>query len=95
MYTVIRRYEGLTDADEVVKRAAEEFGPTLASRPGFQGYYLVKAGGGVIASISVFESQAEAEASTAAAADWARERLAELAPNPPQVTAGETTGINP
>jgi hypothetical protein len=95
MYTVIRRYEGVSDPDEAVKRASEEFGPMLKARAGFQGYYLLKAGDGVIATISVFESQGEAEASTAAAADWVRDRLADLLPNPPQVTAGETTGINP
>jgi heme-degrading monooxygenase HmoA len=95
VYTVIRRYEGVTDADEVVKRATEEFGPMLKTRPGFQGYYLVKEGGGVVATISVFESKDEADASVAAAADWVRDRLADVLPNAPQVTSGETTGINP
>jgi hypothetical protein len=94
MYTVIRRYEGVSDTAEAVKRATEEFGPMLAERAGFQCYWLIDAGAGVIASISVFETQAQAEESNAAAAGWVSERLAELVPNAPQVTAGATTGVS-
>jgi Antibiotic biosynthesis monooxygenase len=94
MYTVIRRYQGVVDSAEVARRAAEEFGPTLRDQPGFQGYWAVDAGDGVLATISVFESQEAAEASTAAAATWVQENLPNQVPNPPQVTAGETTGVS-
>jgi hypothetical protein len=93
MYTVIRRYEGVSDGDEVVRRASSEFGPMLAEREGFQGYYILNAGDGVIASITVFETQAAAEDSTLAARGWVAERLAEFVPNPPQVTAGMAAGV--
>jgi hypothetical protein len=92
MYTVIRRYEGVKDTAEVVRRATGEFSGMLAEREGFQGYWVVDAGGGVIASITVFDTQQQAEESTAAAAGWVGENLAELVPNPPEVTAGETSG---
>ncbi|HET8895199.1 MAG TPA: hypothetical protein VFM96_13980 [Gaiellaceae bacterium] len=92
MYTVIRRYEGVTDVDEVVRRASSEFAALLAGQPGFQGYWVVNAGSGVVASISVFDRQEQAEASTRAAAGWVGENLAEFVPNAPQVTAGETSG---
>ena len=93
MYTVIRRYEGAGDSAEVCRRAVGEFGPMLSERPGFQGYWAVDAGDGVLATISVFESEEEALASTPAAAAWVRENLPELAELPPQVTAGSTTGV--
>jgi len=93
MYTVIRRYEGVDDADEVIRRATEEFAPQLTDQPGFQGYWVVDAGGGVIASISVFDTQSAAEDSTKAAASWVQENLAELVPNSPQITAGATVGV--
>ena len=93
MYTVIRRYTGVTDTAEVVRRATEEFGPMLADRPGFQGYYVVDTGSDVIASISVFETQQQAEDSTTAAAGWVQDRLAEFMSGEPQVTAGSTTGV--
>jgi len=93
MHTVIRRYEGAGDSAEVARRAVEEFGPMLRDRPGFQGYYVVDAGDGVLATISVFETEEAAIETTSAAAAWVRENLPELAANPPQVTAGSTTGV--
>jgi len=93
MYTAIRRYEGVTEPAEVVKRATEEFAPMLRDKPGFIGYWIVDAGEGVVSTISVFETREAAEASTEAAAGWARERLADLITGPPQVTAGPTTGV--
>ena len=92
MYTVIRRYEGVTDVDEVARRASSEFAGILAGHEGFRGYYVVSAGSGVLASISVFETKEQAEASTKEAASWVGENLAEFVPNAPQVTAGETSG---
>jgi hypothetical protein len=93
MHTVIRRYEGAGDSAEVCRRAVEEFGPTLSSRPGFQGYWAVDAGDGVLATITVFDTEEAAEDSITAAAGWVRENLPELAENPPQITSGSTTGI--
>jgi heme-degrading monooxygenase HmoA len=93
VYTAIRRYEGVNEPAEVVKRATEEFAPMLRDQPGFIGYWVVDAGAGVVATISVFETQAAADESTEAAAAWARERLADLITGAPQVTAGTTTAV--
>jgi hypothetical protein len=93
MHTVIRRYEGAGDSAEVSRRAVEEFGPMLRDRPGFQGYYVVDAGDGVLATITVFDTEEAAVESIGAAADWVRENLPELAANPPQVTSGSTLGV--
>ena len=93
MHTVIRRYEGAADSAEVARKAIEGFGPMLKDRPGFQGYYVVDAGDGVLATISVFDTEEAAHESTSAAKAWVAENLPELADLPPQVTAGSTTGI--
>ena len=93
MHTVIRRYEGAGDSAEVCRRAVEEFGPMLSSRPGFQGYWAVDAGDGVLATITVFDTEEAAVETTSAAAAWVRENLPELASIPPQVTAGATAGV--
>ena len=95
MHTVIRRYEGVEEAAEVTRRAVEEFAPLLSGREGFQGYWVVDAGGGVIATITIFETEEAAMDSTAAAAGWIRENLAQLVPNSPQVTQGATHGVRP
>jgi hypothetical protein len=65
----------------------------LTDRPGFQGYWAVDAGNGVLATITVFETEEAALESTAAAKAWVAANLPELASIPPQVTAGATTGV--
>jgi len=93
MHTVIRRYEGVADGAEVARRAVEEFGPRLRDRPGFQGYYVVDAGDGILATISVFDTEEQAADSVTAAAGWVQENVAHLIPNAPQVTSGITAGV--
>jgi hypothetical protein len=89
VYATVRRYEGVTDSAEAGRRVSEGFVPLIRQVPGFVAYYWVDAGGGVMVSTGVFEDQAGAEKSTERAADFVRENLASLLPNPPQVTAGE------
>ncbi|MBL1087420.1 hypothetical protein JK359_36645 [Streptomyces actinomycinicus] len=89
MYAVVRRYEGVTDPAEAGRRVDEEFVPLLRQVPGFVAYYWVDAGDGVMVSTSVFEGRDGAEESVKRAADFVREHLASLFPNPPQITAGQ------
>ncbi|MER7482012.1 hypothetical protein ABTX60_31010 [Streptomyces sp. NPDC126510] len=89
MHAVIRRYEGVTDPAEAGRRVNEEFLPLVRQVQGFVAYYFVDAGGGVMLSAGVFQDRAGAEESTERAGGFVRDRLAELLPNPPQVTAGE------
>jgi hypothetical protein len=67
----------------------EGFVPLVSKIPGFVAYYWVNAGGGVMVSTSVFQDQAHEEESNRRAADWVRQNLAALLPNPPSITAGE------
>ena len=89
MYAAVRRYEGVTDPAEAGRRVKEGFVPLLRQVPGFVAYYWIDAGDGVMVSTSVFENQDGAEESIKRAADFVREHLASLLPNPPQITAGE------
>ena len=89
MYATVRRYEGVSDPGEAGRRVAEGFLPLVSQIPGFVAYYWVDAGGGVMISTSVFQDQARAEESNERAADWVRQNLAALLPDPPQITAGE------
>jgi hypothetical protein len=88
MYATVRRYEDATDAKAVGQHVKEGFIPLISQVPGFVAFYWIDAGG-VVVSTSVFEDQAGAEESDRRAADYVRENLAHLRPNPPQVTAGE------
>ncbi|MFI8101187.1 hypothetical protein [Streptomyces sp. NPDC086023] len=89
MYAVVRRYEGVTDPAETGRRVAEGFVPVLRQVTGFVAYYFIDAGGGVMVSTSVYEDRAGAEESVRRAAEFVRDNIASLLPNPPQVTAGE------
>jgi hypothetical protein len=103
MYATVRRYEGVTDPAEAGRRVAEGFVPILREVPGFVAYYWVDAGDGVMVSTSIFEDleatmgifedrEGVAE-SNRRAAEWVRENLAHLLPNPPQITAGEVVAL--
>ncbi|MER6200578.1 hypothetical protein ABT234_24830 [Streptomyces sp. NPDC001586] len=89
MYAAVRRYEGVTDPAEAGRLVDEGFVPIMRQVPGFVAYYWVDAGQGVMVSTSVFRDRAGADESIVRAADFVRENLASLLPNPPQVTAGE------
>jgi len=89
LYATVRRYEGVTDPAEAGRRVKEGFVPLVSQIPGFVAYYWVNAGGGVMVSTSVFQDQAHEEESNRRAADWVRQNLAALLPNPPSITAGE------
>lgn len=93
MHTVIRRYEGVEDTAGVARRALQEFAPTLNERPGFMGYCVIDGGDGVLATITVFDTEEHAAESTEAAAAWVSENMPELAENPPQVTSGRPAGM--
>lgn len=91
MYTSIRRYEAVSPEaiEEIVKLVEEGFVPIVSAGAGFISYQLVDAGDGVIATISLFETEAAAKESNKAAASWVKEALAKFFPTPPQITAGE------
>ena len=92
MYASVRRYEGVDPdlVDEIIKRTREGAVPLISGIKGFVAYYLLDAGDGVIATVSIYENQAGAEESNKAAASWVKENIVPLMPvNPPEITAGE------
>lgn len=94
MYATVRRYEGVTDPDEAGRRVSEGFVPLISGMDGFVAYYWIDSGGGVMVSTSVFEDEAHEEESNRRAADWVRENIAELLPNPPMITAGHVVATS-
>ena len=92
MHATVRRYEGVDQnrTDELTKKVDESLMPRLSELPGFEGYYLIEAGNGIMSSIDLFETSAQADESTRVAATWVREEKLETAlPNPPKITDGE------
>ena len=90
MYARIRRYKMASGSvDELVRQIKKNFMPVISKMPGFVAYYVLDEGDGVVASISVFKSQARAEKSNKIAADWVKKDLASLLPTLPEITAGK------
>ncbi|HKO94938.1 MAG TPA: hypothetical protein VJU61_27480 [Polyangiaceae bacterium] len=89
MYVAVRRYEGVSDSPRVVRLVEEDFVPVISEMPGFIAYYCVDAGDGVMVTTSVFEHRDAEEQSNFRAGEFMAQDLGRLAPNPPQVTAGE------
>jgi hypothetical protein len=92
MFATIRRYEAIDQArtSELVKKHDETLLSSLSELPGFLGYYVIEAGNGVMSSIGLFDTAAQADESTRLASNWVREQKLEAAlPNPPKITSGE------
>ena len=90
MYATIRKYRGMRSTEEIVKRAEKGFVPVLKKLGGFQGYYIMDCGDGVVVSISVFDTREHALASNDKAAAWVKSNLADLVGDAkPEITAGE------
>ena len=90
MYAAVRMYRvDPGSVDEFRRGVTEGFLPIIKDASGFQAYYALDAGMGRLATVSVFEDRAGAEESTRMAADWIRENMASLFPDPPEVLEGE------
>jgi hypothetical protein len=92
MHATIRRYDGVDQnrSVELTRKANETLLPKLEKLPGFLGYYLVEAGNGVFASLSLFETPEQGLESTTIVATWIRdEKFDAIIPNKPMITSGE------
>ncbi len=92
MFATIRRYESIDKAriDDLVKKADETLLPSMSDLPGFNAYFLLDTGNGVVSSISVFDTSEHADESTRVASNWVREqKLETVLPNAPKITSGE------
>jgi hypothetical protein len=90
MYVTIRKYRNMRSVAQAARRAESELVPILKRLPGFKSYYIIDCGGGIAASISIFDRREGAMASNERAIAWVLENL----PNrhggqAPEVTTGE------
>ena len=92
MHATIRRYDGVDQnrTVELTSKVNESLLPKLSKLDGSRGYYLIEAGNGIMSSLGLFETPAQAEESTKVASTWIRdERLETAFPNPPKITTGK------
>jgi hypothetical protein len=92
MHATIRRYEGVdaTRMNEVTGKVNQTLVPQLRELPGFSGYYLIEAGNGVLSSLGLFETSAQADESTHVVTKWITDENFNTAiPNAPKITSGK------
>ena len=58
MHAIVRRYEGVDTSrtEELTKKVGETLMPRLSKLPGFNGYFLIEAGNGIMTSVGLFET---------------------------------------
>ena len=88
MHAAVRTYR-VSDIDELVRRAEEQFVEQVKEIDGFVGYYVIDGGDGTGASVTVGETADAVERSTALARDWVQQNAADLVEGAPGVTTGE------
>jgi len=89
MHVSIRRYRGNRALVDALEPHEDEIAPLLRDIAGFRAYYLLSTADGDAVSVSVYDDQAGAEASNAAAREWLAANKPDLAVEPPEVTVGE------
>ena len=89
MYAVIRKFTRMRSVPQAARRAETGIGQMLKQCAGFRGYYILDAGGGVGASITLFDTQEAALAANDKALAWIQASLADLIDGEPEITSGE------
>ena len=89
MYASVRKYSVLPGSvDEWTRHVQAEFVPLLSNVSGFIAYYALEGSNDEVVTVSIFDTQAGAEASVLQAADWVAKHGASLQQGVPEITVG-------
>jgi len=89
MFAVIRHYRfDKKDSAEIDRLVQEGFVPIIRKAPGFVRYYWLDSGDGEGASFGVFRDKAGADESVRMAADFVKNRMAQLLREKPEIIEG-------
>ena len=89
MYASVRKYSVLPGSvDEWTRHVQAEFVPLLSNVSGFIAYYALEGSNDEVVTVSIFDTQAGAEASVLQAADWGAKHGASLHQGVPEITVG-------
>ncbi len=73
----------------MARRVGEGLVPILAKLPGFRAYYAFVGDDGRPVSVSIVEGRAAAVVDNDRAREWVAANMADLLPDPPEVSMGE------
>ena len=89
MFVVVRTYAAGARSDEVARRVGEGLVPILQQQPGFRAYYAFVGEDGRPVSVSIVANRDAAVVANERAREWVGANMADLIPDPPEVTMGE------
>src|SRR6478672_6304707 len=89
MHMVIRTFPHLHSVRDAAQRAETGLMAILRKEPGFLGYSIFDAGGGVGGSVTFFEDRESALAANALALAWINESLPDLFDGQPEIVVSE------
>ena len=89
MFVVIRKYAAEAAAEEVARRVGEGLVPVLRDLPGFRAYYAFVGEDNRPVSVSIVAARADAVLANRRVRDWVASNMADLIPDPPEITMGE------
>ncbi len=90
MFASIRAYRFQSGSmDGLMHRVDRDFADALSREPGFVGHQAVATGHDTLVSISLFGSREDAERTTALAAEWVVDDLADFGIQPTDTMTGE------
>ena len=89
MHMVIRKFPHLHSVRDAAQRAETGLVAILRKQPGFAGYCIFDAGGGVGGSVTFFKDRECAVAANARALVWIAESLPDLYDGEPEILVGE------
>jgi hypothetical protein len=90
MYVQVAHYRlGSGSAEELAGRAREGPLKVMPEVPGFIDYYAFDAGGGVVASVSVFQDRTGVEEAERRLEDWIGRTIVDFDISPGDVSEGE------
>lgn len=90
MYAALRTTKvNPDDMDKVIDKVDTEFLEMLNKMDGFVSYYLVQTHQNQVTTVSIFESQEQAEESNKVALGWIKENLAPYMQGPVDAVAGK------
>lgn len=94
MFCAIREYDGISDMKQAISKVEGELVPAIRDMDGFQSYMLINCGEGLLTSVSLFDTEQQADAANEAVAELVEEHLSKLAPNEPTISVGEVVFEN-
>lgn len=89
MYLVIRKFNDLRSVREAAQRAETGLIALVKKSPGFLGYCIFDAGGGVGGSVTFFADHDSAVEANARALAWINASLPDLFDGEPEIIVGE------